>query len=628
MLSTILQLLLLTSAVRLEPSVIDSLTIQLPVLSENDGNQSISPPNLPQGPMEDSLQQRPENLHINTPLKSTTATTASPAADPPIPAPPPRQLPPIPAHESSLTDQSGKTSANPSCPSIFCFIMTLHNGTKIFDCAHELPRNGMVTHQLDCNYWQPPSTSLIPITAKFFNNGGKAVMNTANHPEPLRVVLKPRTDNPNLRIAADAMVPGALTRLVEAVREHVRPPPTTQIKLSLIMVKIKRMTYEDLARVFTVANLSGLNLWNPDHLEETSFLQDVSKVSALAEVYVRLNFYCETENDHPAFGRLWLPWLRWQVKFLHCRGHYSCYRWPREERLCCNPQRCPETPGYVITHADKLASRDPAVSHVHQQQILDFYSCETESDLTNPLVELRKRDNCWAIPGYGLLDTTLRPTEATTTTVAWQTPTRPASTPTPLSPSLKQQPSDDGNIDRLRMRNLIIGIVCLLILNLITFCCFVIACCWAWKKLGDAQSRLQQNSNDVAGTYVPKETFEKSDYRHYDDDFWWPRFYLHDDVEKPPSELAPTPLFARNAMQGSYEHTPIMGSRDALLPALSTPGLPRVVDGLPPPPTRKSTGCANLGVRRDNDSFRSRHTLVIEGDSTMRSPVFPQIQNV
>ncbi|KAL5965997.1 hypothetical protein TSMEX_006284, partial [Taenia solium] len=300
---------------------------------------------------------------------------------------------------SHIINTLRRSPNNPGCPGITCFTLTLSNGSTIFDCATEPPRGSTVAHLLDCNYWQPPSTSLIPITAKFFNNGPRSVFNAANHAVPLRIVLKPRTSNPNLRIAADSMVPGALTRLVEAVRRHVRPKSTTPIKLSLIMVKIKRMTYEDLASVFMVANMSGLILWNPDHLEETSFLQDADKVSAFSETYVRLTFYCETENDFPAFGRLWLPWLRWQVKFLQCRGHYTCYRWPREERLCCSPKRCPETPGYVVTHADKLARRDPAASLVHQQQVLDFYSCETESDLTNPLVELRKRENCWAIPG-------------------------------------------------------------------------------------------------------------------------------------------------------------------------------------------------------------------------------------
>ncbi|VDM36571.1 unnamed protein product, partial [Hydatigera taeniaeformis] len=428
---------LLMTLVGAEPSVIDSLTIQLPSSPDEGGG----------GGGGASLNSPSKPLFLGLP---------------------------------SVKHFTGRSSNNPECPDITCFTMTLFNGSTIFDCTTEPPRGSSVVHLLDCNYWQPPSTSLIPITAKFFNNGARSVLKAANHAVPLRIVLKPRTTNPNLRIAVDTMVPGALTRLVEAVRRHVRPKFTTPIKLSLIMVKIKRLTYEDLASVFMVANISGLILWNPDYLDETSFLQDADKVAAFSETYVRLTFYCETENDFPAFGRLWLPWLRWQVKFLQCRGHYTCYRWPREERLCCNPKRCPETPGYVVTHADKLAKRDSAASLIHQQQVLDFYSCETESDLTNPLVELKKRENCWAIPGYGDLDTTLRPTEPTSTTTTASTTQSPSTISTenanlltstaPISNTnstapphlpLLHPPSGGGSTDHIKMRNLVIGIICL-----------------------------------------------------------------------------------------------------------------------------------------------------------------------
>ncbi|KAH9278815.1 hypothetical protein ECG_08252 [Echinococcus granulosus] len=601
---------LLITLVRAEPSVIDSLTIQLPSLPD-DGEPPIPP----------SVKDSTSTSTSTTTTTTTTTTSSLPSV--------------LSSQTSPLIDYSGHSSKNPSCPGIICFTMTRLNGSTIFDCTTELPRDSTVAYLLDCNYWQPPSTSLIPITAKFFNNGPRSVLNAANHAVPLRVVLKPRTANPNLRIAADAMVPGALSRLVEAVRQHVKPQSTTPIKLSLIMVKIKRMTYEDLASVFMVANISGLILWNPDHLEETSFLQDANKVSAFPETYVRLTFYCETENDFPAFGRLWLPWLRWQLKFLQCRGHYTCYRWPREERLCCNPKRCPETPGYVVTHADKLAKRDPAASLVHQQQVLDFYSCETESDLTNPLVELKKRENCWAIPGYGVLDTTLRPTESTSTTTTTSTTqipptvttesadllksTAPPSTTNmtvPLQPALKQAIAEESSTDQIRMRNLVIGIICLLLLNLITFSSFVVACCWAWRKLS-----AQQKSTEVTGSYTASGTYEKQDlgYPYFDDDFWWQRVYNYAS-----SEMAPTPLFARSAIQSSYEHTPVMGSRDALLPTSCTPVSVRNANGQPP------SGQKSIKVTRVNQSsLRGHpHTIIIEGDVNGDAPspshIFPQ----
>ena len=546
MYTRIFQFLLLAVLVRTEPNVIDSLTIQLPSQSEDE-----QPPEPPPKPL---LTRWITAESISTSTATSTAQTSP--------------LPPVLSKSSSpLVDLAGSSAKNPPCPGITCFIMTLPNSSAVFDCTHASPQNAMVTHELDCNYWQPPTTSIVPITAKFFNNGPKSIQSTTNHAVPLRIVLKPRTGNPNLRITADAMVPGALTRLVEAVQSNVKPRPSTPIKLSLIMVKIRRMTYEDLANLFMVANMSGLTLWNPDFLEETSFLRDAARFSSFSETYVRLTFYCETENDFPAFGRLWLPWLRWQVKFLQCRGHYNCYRWPREERLCCNPERCLETPGYVITHADKLAKRDPVASLVHQQQVLDFYSCETESDLTNPLVELRRKADCWAIPGYGMLSTTLRPISHATTTAppsSRSQSTNMASTnstanpSTTLLPILQQISAEEEPINHKRMRNLVIGIICLLLLNLITFCCFVVACCWAWRKLNP-----RQTAGEVAGSYAVSGSYEKQgicfeassfltdlpsycsffnsfissckhfklpEYQQYDDDYWWTRFIPYGNV--------------------------------------------------------------------------------------------------
>lgn len=516
----ILPFVLLIALVQSEPNVIDSLIIQLPPYPEVDAPHS--PPSeslFPGAPHNKtpSISTTTKSTTPSTKVSSTTATTTLT----------PRTLNLSDERSSQSINQSDRSSITPGCPGVVCYTMSFSNGSTIFDCNKSTPQNITVTHELECNYWQPPSTSLIPITAKFFNDGPKSITNTANHAVPLRIVLKPRIENPNLRINADAMVPGALTRLVEAVRRHVGPHLTTPIKLSLIMIKIKRLTYEDLANVFRNVNMSGLILWNPDYLEETSFLQNADKISAFTETYVRLTFYCETENDFPALGRLWLPWLRWQVKFLQCRGHYNCYKWPREERLCCSSERCPETPGYVITHADKLAKLDRTLSRVHQQQVLDFYSCEAESDLTSPLVELKKRDNCWALPGYGMIDTTLRPMESpsTATIIASVLPSEKPlvnSTSTsvnaaPIEKMDKQtalltttqpalQPILTGAelVEHPKIRNLVIGIICLLLLNLITFSCFIVICCWSWRKFG-----AQKTSSVTNGSFAVSGAYEK-----------------------------------------------------------------------------------------------------------------------
>ncbi|VDL61948.1 unnamed protein product [Hymenolepis diminuta] len=552
---------------RSEPSVIDSLTIQIPSEPEYEKPHLTEP----KSPYFGALRRPTTSTSTSTSTSSPTSTTTT--LKPPF----------IKSNLSLKLDDSNKSLPNPVCPGIVCYTMTTANGSTLFDCTNSLPQNAIISHELDCSYWQPPSTSLIPIAAKFFTNGPKLITNSANQAVTLRIVLKPRTENPNLRITADSMVLGALTRLVEAVKRNVKPLSTTPIRLSLIMVKIKRLAYEDLADVFRIANMGGLILWNPDYLEETSFLQNADKVSTFTETYVRLTFYCETENDFPAFARLWLPWLRWQVKFLQCRGHYHCYKWPREERLCCNRDRCPETPGYVITHADKLANRDPAISLVHQQQVLDFYSCETESDLTNPLVELRKRDNCWSVPGYDMINTYLRLQEPSSTTTV--SPSEPLLNPIETAsvaievskqPPIQQSSSIDNIVNHMRMRNLVIGIICLLLLNLLTFICFVIACCWAWRKFG-----VQHGSNVSTGI---SGSYEKQD--------------------NSGSEMAPTPLFTRSGVTSSYEHTPVMGSRDALLPGSVTPGSLRLTNG------RASAG-RNTVIARSGHP----HTIVIEGEA-------------
>ncbi|VDO06209.1 unnamed protein product [Rodentolepis nana] len=574
---------ILMALVRSKPSLIDSLTIRIPSEPEEE-KLHLSEPN----PLFFGAPHRPVSTTSTTtptpPTPSTTTSTTTMTLKTSM----------LSNRQPLKVDASNKSLSNPTCPGIICYTMAIANRSTLFDCTDSLPQNTIISHELDCKYWQPPSTSLIPITAKFFTNGPKSITNSANQASTLRIVLKPRTENPNLRITADSMVPGALTRLVEAIKLNLRPLSTTPIKLSLIMLKIKRLAYEDLADIFRIANIGGLILWNPDYLEETSFLQNADKVSSFTETYVRLTFYCETENDLPAFGRLWLPWLRWQVKFLQCRGHYNCYRWPREERLCCNQDRCPETPGYVITHAEKLSKRRPIVSQVHQQQVLDFYSCETESDLTNPLVELRKRHNCWSIPGYGVMDTYLRSQEPSSTTTVSSSeplidliPTTSVPIVTPKRPIFEQSSVIDELADHARMRNLVIGIICLLLLNLLTFTCFVVACCWAWRKFG-----AQRKSNVPSGI---SGTYEK-----------------HDNSG---SEMASTPLFSRSGVISSYEQTPVMGSRDALLPGSATPASLRVNNGRPP------TGRNSLTTRNSHP-----HTIIFEGeaaDNLSPSHIFP-----
>nr|CDS24436.1 hypothetical protein EgrG_000373300 [Echinococcus granulosus] len=88
--------------------------------------------------------------------------------------------------------------------------------------------------------------------------------------------------------------------------------------------------------------------------------------------------------------------------------------------------------------------------------------------------------------------------------------------------------------------------------------------------------------------------------------------------------MAPTPLFARSAIQSSYEHTPVMGSRDALLPTSCTPVSVRNANGQPP------SGQKSIKVTRVNQSsLRGHpHTIIIEGDVNGDAPspshIFPQ----
>ncbi|KAM3188123.1 hypothetical protein ACTXT7_000892 [Hymenolepis weldensis] len=86
-------------------------------------------------------------------------------------------------------------------------------------------------------------------------------------------------------------------------------------------------------------------------------------------------------------------------------------------------------------------------------------------------------------------------------------------------------------------------------------------------------------------------------------------------IDNSGSEMAPTPLFTRSGVTSSYEHTPVMGSRDALLPGSLTPGSLRLTNG------RSSAGRNTVMVRSGHP-----HTIVIEGEAgaTLNpSQIFP-----
>lgn len=497
-----------TALVSCEPGIIDSLTFQLPDYDNAESAYTHS------------------RLSSDSPSKITTETspsstdTQSTTATPTTSMTPTTELRTMQSRQAPVPQQSTGSSG---CPQVVCFIAMFANSSSLFDCAPSPPVDALSIHRLECTFWQPPASAQVPSTDEIFSGEARRPPSSSsnNHlPVLLRIVLKPSVNSQldvKQRVVADAMVPGALVRLVKAVRSTLDPSHTTQLKLSLIMVKMKRLSYIDLARVFAVANIGGLTLWNPDELEETSFLQHAQRINGVTGPFVRLTFYCEADNDQPAFGRLWLPWFRWQVTFRQCRGHYSCYRWPRGDRLCCNLERCPEVPGYVVTHGDKLANRDASETQIRQQQVLDFYSCSTETDLTGPLVDLKKRDGCWAIPGYGKLDTTLEPPSSHSTTassipLAITTTTTSTTTNSPATGpqlSVKETASEGISESETRVRNLVIGVVCLLVINLVTFACFLVACCWAWKKLGDAESR-QRFKESTVGSFLPNDSMEKT----------------------------------------------------------------------------------------------------------------------
>ncbi|VDM22932.1 unnamed protein product [Hydatigera taeniaeformis] len=75
-------------------------------------------------------------------------------------------------------------------------------------------------------------------------------------------------------------------------------------------------------------------------------------------------------------------------------------------------------------------------------------------------------------------------------------------------------------------------------------------------------------------------------------------------------------MFARSGIQSSFEHTPVMGSRDALLPTSCTPSSARSVNGLP------HSGQKSAKVTWVNEpSFRGHpHTIIIEGEVNADAP--------
>lgn len=107
--------------------------------------------------------------------------------------------------------------------------------------------------------------------------------------------------------------------------------------------------------------------------------------------------------------------------------------------------------------------------------------------------------------------------------------------------------------------------------------------------------------------------FENGDFAHktlcslnFSFDLFFFAFFL----DRASSEVTPTPLFARSGIQSSFEQTPVMGSRDALLPASCTPASVRNANGLPP------SGQKSIKVTRVNEpSLRGHpHTIIIEGE--------------
>ncbi|BHF80684.1 hypothetical protein SprV_0702381200 [Sparganum proliferum] len=417
---------------------------------------------------------------------------------PPSPSPPPIRGRPRNRHRTITMNNNGEQT----CPGIVCFIVQ-RNGGSVLDCQLAAPwDDDNSVRMLECTFWQPPNTALRPA----FGGGGGGSMpedsleDGGSHAKSVRIRLRP--ERPSVygaamqRESVDWAENDALLRLCSAVRAHLHLSARSQLKLSLIMLQIRRMTHHDLSRLFSMAQVSDLILWNPEHWEETSLLDQPPGVVGVSP-FIRLTVYCEAGNAEPAFSRLWIPWTRWQIKFRQCRGRYTCYPWPPGQPLCCSPERCTQLPYYVLTQKSGLGREGTS-----SEQYLAHYTCEAEPrQADNPLAELHFRQGCWALSNQ-TRDTTPDATEtssqslvttlAPTTTVPSPTPTRAvtksttAETDFPVtyfgsSTTLTTTESLVGvglTEERTRMRRLVVGIVCLLLLNILLLVVFVtIGCC-------------------------------------------------------------------------------------------------------------------------------------------------------
>ncbi|KAL7057288.1 hypothetical protein AAHC03_019393 [Spirometra sp. Aus1] len=422
--------------------------------------------------------------------------------------PPPLSTPPIGGRprmrHRTITTKTTPNNGEKTCPGIVCFIVQ-RNGGSVLDCQLAAPwEDDNSVRMLECTFWQPPNTSLRPA----FGGGGGNNMpedspeDGGSHAKSVRIRLRP--ERPSVygaamqRESVDWAENDALLRLCSAVRAHLHLSARSQLKLSLIMLQIRKMTHHDLSRLFSMAQVSDLILWNPEHWEETSLLDQPPGVVGVSP-FIRLTIYCEAGNAEPAFSRLWIPWTRWQIKFRQCRGRYTCYPWPPGQPLCCSPERCTQLPYFVLTQKSGLGREGTS-----SEQYLAHYTCEAEPrQADNPLAELHFRQGCWTLANQ-TRDTTPEPTETSFqslvsnfTTLA---PTTTVTSPTSTRAVTKSATETDFPVtyfdssttlvtteslvgvgladERTRMRRLVVGIICLLLLNILLLVVFVtIGCC-------------------------------------------------------------------------------------------------------------------------------------------------------
>ncbi|VDL89612.1 unnamed protein product [Schistocephalus solidus] len=426
---------------------------------------------------------------------------------------PPPPIPPQTLGHTRDRDQSSipvnATSSNGEqiCPGIVCFVIQ-RNGGLVLDCQLAAPWvNDNSIQMLECTIWQPPNT---PLRSAFGGGNDMSEENPENggsSAKSIRIRLRP--ERPSVygivtqRMSVDRAENNALLRLCSAVRAHLQLSARSQLKLSLSMLQIRKLSHHDLSRLFSVAQVSDLILWNPETWEETSLLDQPPGVVAVSP-FIRLTVYCEAGNAEPAFSRLWIPWSRWQIKFRQCRGRYICYPWPPGQPLCCSPERCTQLPHFVLTQKSGL-SREATSS----EQYLAHYTCEPEPrQADNPLAELHFRQGCWSLSNHPRDTTPEAPEVPSASTAGNWTPlvsTRSTASlasaqPTPNSTvevdfsvtgsdlstgsvTIGSLASADVTDERTRMQRLVVGIVCLLMLNILLLVVFVTIGCLLRHRL-------------------------------------------------------------------------------------------------------------------------------------------------